>query len=894
MAKRSTKGKALSLYANLAARRRSKADAKARRKAEYLASLPKQPLKRLLYRLHPKRLAKFWFSKRGALALLKITGVAVVILAIFIAALFAYYRRELDAISPERLAMSVQTTVTKYYDRNGVLLYEDKGDEDYKIVVDGNDIAPVMKQATVAVEDKEFYKHGGISFSGIVRATFTNLTGGEVQGASTLTQQLIKQVFFKQDSLTNRLDIGRKLKEAILSIEVERMYTKEQILNLYLNTVPYGGPRNGVESAARQYFGIPAKDLNIPQAALIAAIPKNPSRYNPYRLTPETAPELIDRQHLVLNDMVGQGYITKEQAEQAKAVPILDTLQPEFSGNEDMKAPWFVLEVREQLRNQLLTPAVVGQGGLVVKTTLDWRIQEKAQQSITANYKNATALNADNMAFSAIDVPTGQVLAMVGSYDFNDKKLGATNVALAHRDPGSSIKPFVYATLFKARQGQNFGAGSIIVDKKIKSMFNVDIQNYDGNFMGPLSVRYALGMSRNPPAVQAASIAGLDNFIQTTKDAGNRFYCNNTDPGLPAAIGTCGVTLVQHTNAYATLARQGEFKPESYILEVKNAQGQVIHQWKDDQSKKVLDPQITYIISDILTDDAARSGVFGSNARGFNIRDVKTATKTGTTDDGAGSPRDNWMMSYTPRMAVGVWTGRNDSKGLKKILDSTGNKNVVTDVQSFAHNEIFAKDGSWKKGDWFAKPAGIQTLNVNGKTDIYPSWYAKPTNADGEKIVFDKVSKKRATDCTPAAAKIEIAVPVFEDAITKKKTYSPPDGYNPDASDDVHNCSDIAPFATVSVAGPPSKTVAISVNVNQGTFPLSSLSIVVDGQEIYNQPVGSSGVVGPISHTFSSSGEHTITATVHDTGLYQGTASTTKTIALNSGNNPFLPGRRRS
>lgn len=894
MAKKSSKskGKTLSLYANLAARRRSKVDAKARRKAEYLATLPKQPLKRLLYRLHPKRVIKFWFSKQGAITLLKLIGVGIIILAIFIAALFAYYRRELDAFSPEQLAKSVQTTVTKYYDRNGVLLYEDKGEENYKIVVDSNDIAPVMKQATIAVEDKDFYKHGGISITAIIRAGFTNLTGGQVSGASTLTQQLIKQVFFAQDAEANRLDVGRKLKEAILSIEVERMYTKDQILSLYLNTVPYGGRRNGVESAARTYFGISAKELNIPQAALLAAIPQNPSKFNPYNPNPENLKALIDRQHLVLNDMAEQGYITNEQKEEAKKIPILDTIRPEIGDNENMKAPWFVLAVREQLKSQF-TAKVVGEGGLVVKTTLDWRIQEKAQESINANFKHATALGADNMAFTAIDVPTGQVLAMVGSHDFNDKKVGATNVALANRDPGSSIKPFVYANLFKPRQGQNFGAGSIIVDKEVKSLFNIDVQNYDGKFKGAMTIRRALGMSRNPPAIQAASIGGLDNFIQTAKDVGDRFYCNGTDPGLPAAIGTCGVTLTQHTNSYATLARQGEYKPETYILEVKNAQGQVISQWKDDGAKNVLDPQITYIISDILADDAARSEVFGPNARGFNVPGIKTATKTGTTDDGAGSPRDNWMMSYTPRLAVGVWTGRNDSKALKKILDSTGNKNVVTDVQSFAHNEIFSKDGSWKKGDWFAKPAGVQTLTVNGRTDIYPSWYTKPTNSDGEKMVFDKVSKKRATDCTPANAKIEIAVPVFEDPITKRKTYSPPDGYNPDASDDVHNCSDIAPFATISVAGPPSKTVVISASVNQGTFPLSAISISVDGQEIYNQPVGGSGPITPINYTFTNSGEHTITATVYDTGMYQGTASTTKTVASTNNSNPVLPGRRR-
>ncbi len=891
MAKKSTKGKALSLYANLAARRRSKADAKARRKAEYLATLPKQPLKRLLYRLHPKRVLKFWFSKQGAIAFLKLLGVGVIILAIFIAALFAYYRRELDAFSPDQLAKSVQTTVTKYYDRNGILLWEDKGDENYKIVVESDAIAPVMKQATIAIEDKDFYKHGGISVTAIIRAGVTNLTGGEVSGASTLTQQLIKQVFFAQDSQSNRLDIGRKLKEAILSIEVERMYTKDQILALYLNEVPYGGRRNGVESAAKTYFGVSAKDLNVAQAALIASIPQNPSYYNPYTLTPQATKDLIERQHLVLDDMVDQGYIKKEQADEAKKIPILDTLKPEIGDDENMKAPWFVIAVRDQLRDKF-TPKVVGEGGLTVKTTLDWRIQERAQNAISANFQYALKLNANNMALTAIDVPTGQILAMVGSHDFSDKSLGATNATLSNLSPGSSIKPFIYANLFKPQEGQNWGAGSILVDQNIKSWVNQDIQNYDGKFRGPMTIRRALGESRNPPAVEAGQFGKPEAAIQTVKDVGDRYYCDNVDYGPTFAIGTCGVNEVQHTNAFATLARQGVYKPEAYVLEVKNAQGQTLTQWKDDQSKNVLDPQITYMLSDILSDDGARSGTFGPRAAGFNVPGVKTATKTGTTDDGAGHAKDGWMMSYTPRMAVGVWTGRNDNGHLSN-LGSTANANVTSDVQKFAHTEIFAKDGSWKANDWFLKPSGLQTLTVNGKTDLFPSWYKKPTNADGEKIVFDKVSKKRATDCTPAAAKIELQVPVFEDPVTKKKVYTAPDGYDTEGNDDLHKCDDIHPFASVTVTGAPSKNVVINATVNQGTFPLSSASVAVDGQVISTQPVSSSGALTPVPYTFTTSGSHTVTVTVTDTGMYDGTASTTKTIASTGGSTPLLPGRRR-
>jgi penicillin-binding protein 1A len=444
--------------------------------------------------------------------------------------------------------------------------------------------------------------------------------------------------------------------------------------------------------------------------------------------------------------------------------------------------------------------------------------------------------------------------------------------------------------LFKPQQGQNWGAGSILVDQDIKSWNGgIDVQNYDGRFKGPMTIRQAIGQSRNPPAVQAAKFGNLESAIQTTKDAGNRFYCNDIQYGTTAASGRCAVTEVQHTNAYATLARQGTYKPEAYVLEVKNGQGQMLTQWKDDQSKKVLDPQITYMLSDILADDGARAPVFGARAAGFNVPGVKTATKTGTTDDGKGHAKDSWMMSYSPRMAIGVWTGRNDTKPLSS-LSSVANARVTNVVQEFAHKEIFAKDGSWKANDWFTKPSGIQTLTVNGKTDIFPSWYTKPTNADGETIAFDKVSKKKATDFTPAAAKVEVKVPVFEDPVTKKKMYTAPDGYQPDATDDVHNCSDVKPFASVSVTGV-TKSVTINVTVNQGTHPLSSVTVSVDGQQIANQPVGGTTTI-TIPHTFSSSGNHTVTATVYDTALYDGTASTTKTVAATN-NTPSLPTNRR-
>lgn len=877
--------KGLSVYANLSARRKTKADAKARRKAEYLASLPKHPVKRLLYRLHPKRVLRYWFSKEGALMALKLAGVGVVIMVIFIAALFAYYRRELDALKPSEISKRVQTTVTKYTDRNDVLLWEDKGLGDYKLVIDSKDIPKVMKDATVAIEDKDFYNHPGISVSGMMRAALNNVTGGgTAQGASTLTQQLVKNVFFANDAAQNRLNISRKIKEMILAIEVERMYNKDQILSLYLNEVPYGGRRNGVESAARTYFGKPAKDLTLPEAALIASIPQNPPLYNPYYV--EGNQSLLARQHMVLDSMAEQNYITKQQAEEAKKFPILDTLKEELAGTEGMKAPHFLLTVRQELeRESGLGQKVVRSGGLTVKTTLDYRMQEIAEKAVRESYDKYIATgkanNADNIAFTAIDVNTGQILAMVGSYDFNNKEYGATNAATSLIQPGSSIKIFDYGELFKQRQGQNYGAGSILSDDDISSIYRSKLSNFDGRFMGSIPIREALGNSRNPPAVKAAYIAGIDNVVKFAQDMGNHSYCVNEDYGLSAAIGGCRVRLVEHTNAYASMARGGTYKRESYLLEVKNAQGQMIKQWKD-ESKRVVDPQVPYIISDILTDPKARSRVFGNNPLGMNIAGgVKTATKTGTTDNGQGKAKDNWMMSYSPQIATGVWVGRHDGGPLTGISTAVPGS-VVNDFMGRVHRDILQPEGKWKPNDWFTRPAGIQEVTVNGRKDLYPSWYVKPQNAEGTKMTFDQVSRKKATNCTPERAKVELTVQTFEDPVTKKKTSNAPDGYDANADDDRHKCDDVKPFASISTQAMGSGKYRITANVNQGTFGLQTVEIRADGQVVSSQPVSGPGTFSA-EHTFTSSGDKNVSVTIIDQGLYDATVTKTITVSLSAG-----------
>jgi penicillin-binding protein 1A len=350
--------RAHSVYSNLTQKRKVKKDASSRRKAEYLATLPKHPVKRFFHRMHPKRFWGYWFSKEGGIMALKITGIAILLVALFVGGLFAYFRRDLDQIRPGEIDKRVQSTVTTYQDRNGTTLWEDRGGGNYKLVVKSDELSDNLKKATVAIEDRDFFTHSGVSVSGTARATFNNFTGGQVQGGSTLTQQLVKQVFFADESGDRGLGgIPRKIKELILAIEIERMYDKDQILTLYLNESPYGGPRNGAESGAQAYFGKAAKDLSLAEASLLAAIPQNPSVYDPYKVSGHEG--LVNRQHLVLNAMKEVGYITQAQYDEAIAVPILDTLKPQVSQYEGIKAPHFVQMVRSQLEQELGKATVV-------------------------------------------------------------------------------------------------------------------------------------------------------------------------------------------------------------------------------------------------------------------------------------------------------------------------------------------------------------------------------------------------------------------------------------------------------------------------------------------------------------------------------------------------------
>ncbi len=882
MAKRRNSRK-LNVYSNLTQKRKHKKDAAHRKKAEYLATLPKNPVARTLARLHPKRVAGYWFSRKGGMMFLKIAGVSALLLVLMIGALFAYFRKDLDAIRPEELAKRVHTTVTKYYDKRGpaggsdALLWEDKGDGDYKLVVEGNEISPLMKKATVAIEDKDFYKHGGISVTGITRAVLNNYNGGSTQGGSTLTQQLVKQVFFADEAQQRGLaGIPRKIKEIILSIEVERMYDKDQILNLYLNESPYGGRRNGVQSAAKTYFNKDAKDLTLAQSALLAAIPNQPGLYDPYNTAGNEA--LIARQHKVLDEMADQGYVSKADATAAKAESILDTIQPQSSQFSDIKAPHFVQMVRSQLEAEL-GKATVGRGGLVVTTTLDLNIQNKLQESFNDMFNCQGSSYAckpgyagfSNGAATVEDTKTGQIVAMVGSRDYNYPDFGQDNAAMAYIQPGSTIKPLVYAQLFSQNEEASkniYGSGTILSDVRTTFEGSYTPNNADKSFKGNINIRQSLALSRNIPAIKAMSISGVKPTLDMIRAAGDVNYCTqgaDAQVGLAAAIGGCGTRQIDHVNAFSTLARGGTYKPYSTVIEVKNSNNETLKKWKDTESKKIIDPQVAYILADILSDDNARAGLYGRNFPGLMVDGgkVKTASKTGTSDVN-GKSKDIWMMSYSPALTMGVWLGNPDTSPLKNGNSSIPGP-IINKVMAYAHEEVYAKEGKWKQGDWYSMPNGVQKIG----NELYPSWYDKSKAQQQTKLTFDRVSKKKATDCTPEAARIDVSVVKSTNPTTKQTTYSAFDGYDANSSDDAHQCGDAKPQVTIAISGGDGG-YSIIVGVAAGKGTLTTLSTSVNGNVIDNRSIS-----GPGNYTipYTGSGSFNVTATATDSLYYTGTAS---------------------
>lgn len=880
--KKSKKKTKTSLYTNMAYKHKAKKEAAARKKAEDLATLPKEPVKRFFARLHPKRVFKWWFSWRGQKTILKTLGVLCLLGIIIIGGLFIYYKKDLDEIRLDE--MTISETVNTYLDRNGVVLWKDTGNENYRLVVPDDEIPEYMKQATIAIEDRNFYSHIGVDPVGLVRAIFSTVTGRQVQGGSTLTQQLIKQVYFADEAASeNRGGLQRKIKELILAIELERMYSKEEILSMYLNQSPYGGRRNGVESAAQTYFGKTAKDLTLAECALLASIPNNPAVLNPYNEYGHE--QLLWRQRYTLDVMAEMGFITEEQAEEAKAVPILESIQPESSQYANALAPHFVLEVRSQLEEKYGIQTMRA-GGWTITTTLDYRAQQIAEDAINVGkehlYKNGT----DNLALVSIDVETSQVIAMVGSADFSNPTYGELNVTTdALIEPGSSIKPILdYSPLFMERKGINYGPGSILRDENIDKIYcagasgRCTMTNATNTYYGNVTIRFSLGHSLNIAAVKALYINGIENSLEVAHSLGDVSYCEGrSDYGLSIAIGSgCGIRMVEHANAYASLARGGSYKDISYVLEVKNSTGDVIESWTDTEAKQVVDPQVAYMVSSILSDRSAR---WSNSTTGFNIPNVWTATKTGTTTtDNAAVVKDSLIESYSTAVSTFVWNGNHDGAGFANSGTGSGDpvRYVVHEYMERVHPEVYEADGRWSSGDQPVRPAGMQTLTVNGQTDIWPSWFNKDKNSgvSKETLTFNRYTHLLAASCTPEAQKIEIEVTKITDPMTGEDSYTVPEPYDRETSD---TCSYIAPQVSISSSGD-----RLIVIVRKGTNDIASRVLYIDGAAVDGISIGSDGKIG--GYTLKGT-EKSVKFVVTDTAGYAASAELPVTSRPNSSSN---------
>jgi len=551
---------------------------------------------------------------------------------------------------------------TKIYDRTGNIVLFDVFGQIRRTSIPLEDVSVHIRNATIAIEDAEFYEHHGFRPKAFLRAVLVNLRlmpGIVGQGGSTITQQVVKNALLSQ-----RKTIARKVEEIILALRLERVYTKDQILQTYLNETSYGGTVYGVQEASQYFFGIDAKDVDLAQAAYLAALPQAPTRYSPYGNNRDL---LDERQHLVLRRMLEESFITQADYEQAVNEEVLFR----DSATAGIKAPHFVFFIREYLEEKYGADTVA-QGGLKVITTLDWELQEKAEEVIAQFAPDMEKnFNASNEGLVAVEPKSGQILAMVGSRGYFDDTIdGKVNIAVAHRQPGSSFKPFVYATAFK----KGYTPETVVFD--LKTQFSTlcavnDLRsedpcyspnNFDDTFKGPITLRNALAQSVNVPAVKTLYLAGIKESIKTAEDLGISTLAGADRYGLTLVLGGGEVTLLDLTGAYAVFANEGVKNSPTGIMRVEDGEGNVLEEYKE-QGTRVLDAQIARQISDILSDNVARTPEFGANSPLY-FSETPVADKTGTTNDF----RDVWIVGYTPGIAIGAWAGNNDNSPMEKRI----------------------------------------------------------------------------------------------------------------------------------------------------------------------------------------------------------------------------------
>src|SRR3989338_7347722 len=609
--------------------------------------------KRLMY--FGKRDSGGWLKNALVRKLLRFgIYIAVIILVIGIATFF-YYSSQVP--TREEFIASAEGSTTKIYDRTGTIVLYDLSGEMNKEWLPLDQIPEQVKWAVIAIEDDQFYAHRGFDFPALVKVGLHELLGiGPQRGGSTITQQLVKNAL-----LSTEKTYRRKIKEMIIAYQMEKKFSKDEILELYFNVVPYGSTAYGVEAAAQAYFGKSASQLDLAEGAVLAAMLKATTYYSPHG---SHLDELLDRQHFVLNQMVKLGYID-EQAVKAAMERQLDfkNLPP------SIKAPHYVLYIKELLAEKY-GEEMVAKGGLKVISSLDWDKQQLAEEALKKGVeKNETNYGAHNAALVSIDARTGEVLAMVGSRDyFNEEYDGAVNVTMRPRQPGSSFKPVVYAASFL----KGLSPETILFD--VVTKFKTDVEgeyephNYDDKEHGPLPIRKALAGSLNIPAVKTIYLTGVENVLNLAEKMGYTTLADRSRFGLSLVLGGGEVKLIDHAKAFAVFAQNGQRHNLQYILQVLDKNSNVLEEFNaaDNPGEEVLEPKVAKEINSILSDDNSRAYIFGVGSQ-LTLPDRPVAAKTGTTND----YKDAWTIGYTPSLVTGVWVGNNNNAEMKRGADGS-------------------------------------------------------------------------------------------------------------------------------------------------------------------------------------------------------------------------------
>jgi len=629
---------------------------------------------------------------------------------------------------------------TKIYDRTGEKLLYDIHKDIKRTVIPYEDLSRHIKNATVAIEDSGFYQHSGISITGILRSIIVNLksSGKKEQGGSTITQQLIKNSLLTTEKLYTR-----KIKEIILSLKIEKVLSKEEILTLYLNEIPYGGSIYGIEEASQSFFGKNAKDLTLAESVYLAVLPNAPTYYSPHGAHRD---ELEERKTSTLQNMLKMGFITEEEFNQANEEQVTFLARPE----KGIEAPHFVMFIKSYLEEKY-GKDLVEQGGLKITTTLNLELQKEAEKTVEEYVKeNKEKFNAKNAGLVGIDPKTGQILVMVGSRNYFDEEYdGKFNVTLAKRQPGSSFKPFVYATAFK----KGYTPETVVFD--LETEFNSSCNpdgtpkegfseedecympgNYDNIFRGPVTLRNALAQSINIPAVKTLYLSGIQDSLNTAEKLGITTLTNPLRYGLTLVLGGGEVTLLEMTGAYSVFANDGIKNPTTGILKIEDSRGNVIEKFANRQNI-ILDKKTTRNITDILSDEDSRAPAFGQHSYLY-FPDREVAVKTGTTND----YRDAWIIGYTPNFALGVWAGNNDNTPMEK--------KVAGFIVAPLWNSFFKKVFENLPKEDFPEMELPQEQGPQGIKPILRGYWQ-----GGEVYFIDKISNKLATEFTPEETREE-------------------------------------------------------------------------------------------------------------------------------------------